>query len=358
MGKFIFKTSMFSLLILTFLISVNYWGDSAKIFHSGYEDEIAKIIFRNRNATNISNYDERILQKKLINKLDVSPYVLILGSSRTMLINSTYFNDKKVINNSVSGASIEDLIAIFQIYKTKNILPEKIILGIDPWLFNENNNQTRWQSLSKEYYRFVNKSSEGKESILNDKVKQLFSLSYFQASFRNIPNVIIGNSDPIATEELYNQSVTKLVDGSFAYGKRMREASKEEVNNRAQSYISDKIYSIEDFKEISPDIIAEFELLYLMILQSDIELSFFLSPYHPIVYEAIEKDYPIVLQVETVILNLAKENNIKYLGSFNPRILGIDSEGFYDGMHSKEETIKKIMNKGTKGDVYKSLESW
>lgn len=358
MLKFIYKISIFSLLILTFLISVNYWGDSAKIFHPDYENKIAKIIFSNQNATNISNYDERILQKELINKLESSPDVLVLGSSRTMLINSTYFNDEKVINNSVSGASIEDLIAIFQIYNTKKILPKKIILGVDPWIFNKNNGQIRWHSLSKEYYSFKNKKSENQESILNNKFKQLFSLSYFQASFRNLPNVIVGKSDPIATGKIYNQSNTILMDASLSYAKKYREVSHEQVNIKARNYITGNIYSIEKFNKISPLIFKEFEHLCMAILDNNIELSFFLAPYHPIVYEKIKQDYQIVLETENKLREFAKETNIECLGSFSPITAGIDSQGFYDGMHSKENTIKKIMKVQPNSNVYKSLGNW
>jgi hypothetical protein len=358
MQKFIFKTSIFSILIFLFLISVNYWGDSAKLFHTSYENKIADIIFSNQNATNISNYNDRVFQKELINKLNSKPDILVIGSSRTMLINSTYFKNEKVINNSVSGASIEDLIAIYQMFKNKNLLPKKIILGIDPWLFNEKNNQTRWQSIGNEYNAFFKKSAEIEENILNNEVKQLFSLSYFQASFRNLPNVILGISDPIGTENIYNQSNTKLVDGSISYGKKYREVSNEQIKGKAQLYISGRIYSIENYNEISPRIFNEFEKLCDEILKNDIELSFFLAPYHPIVFEKFEKDYQIVLEVENKISEFALEKNIKLLGSFNPVKIGIDNSGFYDGMHSKESTIKDILKVKTQNNSYKSIGNW
>jgi len=358
MKEFIIKTSIPSIFILILLVSVNYWGDSAKIFHPNYENKIAEIIFNNSHATNISNFNERILQKELIQKLISSPDIVILGSSRTMLINSTYYENKKVINSSVSGASIQDLIAIFQMYSTKNRLPKKIILGVDPWLFNENNGQIRWQSLRKEYASFENQKIEENDDLLNNKVKQLFSLSYFQASFINLPAVIVGKSDPIATEEIYNHSNTILVDASLSYSKKYREASNEEVNSAARIYSSGGIYSIENFKNISPQIFSEFEQLCIEILKNDIELSFFLAPYHPIVYKKIEQEYHIVLETENKLREFSKKRNIECLGSFNPATYGIESAGFYDGMHSKENTIKKILKVETRNNAYKSLGHW
>lgn len=358
MKKFIYKTTIFSVLTLLFLVSVNYWGDSAKIFHPSYEKKIADIIFKNQNATNIINYDERILQKELINRLHTNPDVLILGSSRTMLINSTFFGEKKIINNSVSGASIEDLIAIYQIYNEKEILPKKIILGIDPWLLNENNGQIRWKSLEKEYASFSNERKEINKSILNNKFIQLFSFSYFQESFKNLPNVIKGKSEPIASKEKYNQTTTKLVDASLSYGKQYREVSNEEVNNKAKKYISGAIYSIENFNTISPKILQEFENLCLSILENNIELSFFLAPYHPVVYEKVVQDYSIVSDVENKVLKFAEEKGIEYFGSFSPQKVDMSNTDFYDGMHCKENAIKEIMKVRTHNKVYKSLGNW
>lgn len=356
MKKFIIKTSVFAIVILTLLISVNYWGDAAKIFHTGYERNIADIIYTNKNATNISNYDERILQKELINKIKSKPDILILGSSRTMLINSSYFEDKKVINNSVSGASIEDLIALYQMYKAKNILPKKIILGIDPWLFNENNGQTRWNSLKREYYSFFNKTID--KDILNNKTQQLFSFSYFQSSLRSLPAVILGKSNPIASNKIYNESNTKIKDGSLAYSEKYRNASVTDVDNKAKKYIAGKIYSIEKFDSISPKIFSEFDDLCKEVLANDIELNFFLAPYHPLVYPKIKEDYKIVLEGENKIIKYAHQNNIRIFGSYNPVKIEVDNFGFYDGMHSKEKTIQKILKVRTHNNVYKSLGGW
>lgn len=356
MKKFIIKTFVFAIVVLTLLISVNYWGDAARIFHTGYERNIANIIYSGKNATNISNHDQRILQKELINKIKSNPDILILGSSRTMLINSSYFENKKLINNSVSGASIEDIIAIYQVYKTKNVLPKKIILGIDPWFFNENNGLTAWSSLKKEYYSFFNKTID--EEVLNNKTQQLFSFSYFQSSLSNLPAVVLGKSNPIPSSEIYNKTNTKITDGSLTYSEKHRNLSIEDVNNIAKKYITDGIFSIENFDIMSPKIFNEFNDLCKEIKANNIQLSFFLAPYHPLVYAKIKEDYKIVLEVESKIVKYAHQNNIKILGSFNPVKIEIGNFGFYDGMHCKEKTIQKILKVRTHNNVYKSLGSW
>ncbi len=91
MKKFIRKVVITSFPIVIILIGVNYFGDAAKLFDSEYEKMMAAIVLNGNYVTNITDYDERIFQKELINGMNNSPEVLVIGSSRTMLINSRFF---------------------------------------------------------------------------------------------------------------------------------------------------------------------------------------------------------------------------------------------------------------------------
>jgi hypothetical protein len=337
MIKFIYKISISALIISLILISVNFFGDAAKLFDSDYEKRMANIIFAGDNVTNISNYDERKFQKELISKLEYTPDILILGSSRTMLINNKYFPDQLIFNSSVSGASIEDFISIYHLYKIEGVLPKKIIIGIDPWLFNINNNQVRWKSLLNEYNQFHNKDLVASPSYF--KYKQLLSPSYFQSSIKNIGK----NTEPYGTSVDYNVTNTKLTDGSLTYSKTFREATSSEIEVKVSGYIQGNIYSIENFNELSPKIIGDFKKL-IKDIKGNSQIEFFLAPYHPTVYEVVKNDYPMVLKTENFINDFAKQNSIQVLGSFNPNIISINEDYFYDGMHLKEKGIMRILN--------------
>jgi hypothetical protein len=344
MRKFLHKTTVFSFGCIFLVVTINFLVDPAKIFDRGsYEDKIIDIILKNENVKNISNYNERILQKKWIDKLEVRPDIVVLGSSRTLLINSSYFHNKNLINNSVSGASIEDLIAIFNMYKLKNVLPKKLILGIDPWLFNENNKQERWLSLQSEYNAYFGNEEKNSSMLFYSKLKQLFSLSYFQSSIKNLDHYFL-TQDPTPTKTSFNKTNTKRVDGSITYNEKYRGASSEAIKAKAIKYISDDLYSIENFGNISPQLFNQFEMLCSDILKNDIELSFFMAPYHPIVYDKIKQDYQIVLNVEDKVLEFATVKNIKCFGSFNANKQGVNNDDFYDGMHLKEAGIRKIFS--------------
>ena len=335
MKKFIYKTTVFSTIISSIVIMTNYFGDAGNLFSKSYELEIVEMLKFN-NVENVSNYDERVFQRELINSLEIKPEVIALGSSRVMTIDSDFFNDQIFINNGVSGSSIEDLIAIYQMYKSKDMLPKEIILGVDPWLFNINNDQNRWLSIEKEYNKYYNKAeSKINPSFTILKYTQLFSPSYLQASIKSLQRKKI-----TPTSKKNNEGMTLLKDGSITYGEKVRKITKDKVDYAARYYIQSKIYSIEEFKRISPEKFTEFQNLCSDILENDIKLSFFLSPYHPLVYQKISQDYDVVLDVEKEIVEFAINKKIKLIGSFSPLKAGVNYKDFFDGMHLHKSSVK------------------
>ncbi len=138
--------------IFLFVILINYFVDPAHILcktDRSYEEGMAALLLKGLNVADASNYDERLLQEFYIKGLTESDRkeIIVLGSSRAGQICSNLFPLASFFNNSVSGGSLEDYVAITGIYLGKGLLPKEVILGIDPWLFNRNNGQNRWKSI-------------------------------------------------------------------------------------------------------------------------------------------------------------------------------------------------------------------
>lgn len=349
MKKFIFKVVHISIPVFIFLVSINYFGDAARVFDSEYENQMAIILSSGNFVTNIKNYDERIFQKEIISKLHRAPDIAVLGSSRTMLINSTFFPSQTFFNSSVSGASLEDLIALFKIYETHNIVPQKVIIGIDPWLLNKNNGQLRWKSLEHFYNRYKNEADTKSTFYSVLKFSELISLSYFQASLESAIGTMSASYEPEATMNKYNETNTKLIDGSLVYGSEYMNATQQAINLKIEKYITGGLYGLENFEEISDGIWSEFKEFILYMQNHGVLIEFFLSPYAPLVFDKISTDYPNVLKTESLILTFASSRDIKIYGSFNPYSLGFDEFYFYDGMHCKEMGIKELLMYGEYG---------
>lgn len=78
---------------------------------------------------------------------------------------------QKTLNLSVSGATIEDQIAITEMALEK-FNPRTIYLAADPWLFNAVNGQKRWRSIKSEYFKTllnIDSGTKKKSFILSSK---------------------------------------------------------------------------------------------------------------------------------------------------------------------------------------------
>ncbi|MFV8224388.1 hypothetical protein [Christiangramia aquimixticola] len=326
--------------ILFLIIGVNYFGDAAKIFHDDYEKQITKILENGDYVTNIRNYNERILQEELVKGKQKAPDVLVIGSSRTMLIDSSYYKGRSFFNSSVSAASLQDLIAIYQIYSSFDKLPKKIIIGVDPWTFKENSERNRWEAISFYYYDFYGRENQNNSQHFS----QLISLSYFQASWKSLLSVWGNNDKPIATHKFYNKTNTKLNDGSISYGEEFRSASKSKVETRAKEYsVGELIRRYKHYTEMSPEKIDEFQHFISHLKQRNIEIEFFLGPYHPITYEVINENFEIFNEVENFMRDFSRKHTIKIYGSFNPKKYHLGGEFFFDEKHLTKKGIEKIL---------------
>jgi len=339
MKKFILKISTFSIPILLAIVLVNYIGDSAHLYNTDYEVKMAKIVKQGDYVTNIDNYDERIFQKEIIENQENTPETIILGSSKAMFIDGALIGDSSVFNHAVSSASLEDYIAIYQLYKENNSLPQKVVIDVEPHLFNKNNKLERWKSIQDFYYNFKKETNSNNDI---GKYEELISLSYFQSSLPKLFKVITGGAEPESTQSKFNSTNTKLTDGTLVYGKSIREGGKIRRDKKVSLLLAGKMSSIEEFNSIDKGLWKEFESLISDMRKNNITVEFFLCPHHPDVYNRVKEDYEMVIETEDLIVKYARDQNIKLYGSFSPYAFELDETFFYDGLHCNKDGLEKI----------------
>lgn len=341
---------------LLIVAAFNYIVDPAGLFRTTkYEYGIAKILLKGKNVANLSDYNERLLQKYLIENIKLKPETVVLGSSRSLLIAPLQKSKSLFLNNSVSGATLEDIIAIYGFYNHKNIKPKTIILSIDPWMLNQNNGQVRWQSLQIEYKNELHnlniESNDLNFGFFNSyeikKLKELVSMPYFLASYEKLKNM---HKEKESEKSKYYETdfdclkvSVKRANGTTCYPIEFREASLDKINKEAKTYANvESIYSLGDFKTLSNTEMLE-KLINEMLKQKT-HIVIFLSPYHPYVYSVMQNNakYKQVFESENYLKTLAKSKNIKIIGSYNPAKLNLQAQDFYDGMHLQEKAVRKI----------------
>lgn len=346
--------SVVSTIIIIFSIMMfNYKVDSLGIFgNSNFLSKAANSLTNGELIAGLKNYDERLFQELIIRNLKVKNDVIAIGSSRTMQLRKRFFLDDSVnfFNHSVSGASIEDYLSIIGVYELiHGYIPSTIILGIDPWIFNKYNGQSRWKTLSRYYKYEINKVYHNNKidtnSINLTKWKQLINYSYTSSNINFVINMLVNKGKVFYnTNTLEIDDLIKEPDGSVHHPYNKRYPDEEKVKLKALEFTKASIYSLENFDNLSNIKLFEDFIHYLQ--SKNIKVIFLLPPYNPISYNVLKKNkkYKNILVGEKYLIDFANNNKIELFGSYNPHKYNFKSYHFYDGMHPNENVIKNIIS--------------
>ncbi|TNE54219.1 MAG: hypothetical protein EP338_08630 [Bacteroidetes bacterium] len=351
MKKFLMK--LFWLLpIMLFVVFVNWKQDPANLFRSEeYIGKIASITLSGKQATEVTNFDERNYLRKMISSLPVKPKTIVVGASRSLMIDQGMGGDSSLYNASLSGGSLEEILAAYYLFRQAEVKPERVIISVDPWLLNDHYDSDLWKELEPEYLSCL--EMIGAKEYVYEPVNEwsssvyweLISLSYFQES---IQRFVRGDTkDIVSTEQQFNDGATKRCDGSYMYPIGYRGRSPEMVLRNAESEIAVKdVKGFEDFKVLSKKRKVIFQKLVSYMASEGADVVLLFTPYHPITYDYFKRTprYQVVFQADTYFRKLGKElPGVRCSGSYDPEYYHFDNTNFYDGVHCDYEAVGLIM---------------
>ncbi len=347
---FLKKLILFVPLIIIIAV-VNYGIDPGGIFNTSKSALIAKILLSGKNAANISNFDERAFQKYYIQGLKKPKDVVVLGSSRSMGVGTSILPaNLSLFNSFVSGGKLEDFEAIYFLYKTAQMLPKVVILGVDPWVFNKFAGESRWTKLlceRQEMMRLMQlpflEDDCNKTKPIN--YLEILSLSYFQASVKSMIAGKIYRPWLYATDEMDGKTEIKRTDGTLSYPKKDRERDSAIISSEAVAYAKkDSVYLLDNFTDLDMERAYEFSRFLDYLKQDNVAVIFFLPPYHPEAYKILSESvkYKTIVKAEILLRTLAKYRGIKVVGSYDPNFCGVTDKDFLDAAHIKEAPTVKL----------------
>jgi hypothetical protein len=334
---------MVTLLVIVFggIAFVNYTVDPGNIYHSQEcIDKIIEGIKKGYNVEGITNLDERLYKLRFaeLHKGENFDY-LALGSSRILTISEDMLNGSSLINLGISGCHIEELIAFYQICKDFNIHFSNVLVAADPSLFNGHEIDDRWTSTYLDYYfnEFMGICATEQKRDWRT-VWNFFSVSYFKAALKSYME---DHTILTYVKTVKNNGNTFLTDGSFYWGKSVRETPQSVVDEEAKTELFN-LYN--NFDSISSKRVALFTRLIEGIKGDNVTIYFVCPPFHPIFYKKLLNTKGAV-DAFNLIDSFAINNNIPIIGSFNPADEGLNKSNFYDGPHVRIECLEKIVKR-------------
>ena len=350
--------------VLIIIVAVNYFVDPGHRYaRKNYVSVIVKMLDQG-HVTNVDdNFDERELKLLLAaDRAKTAVDMLILGSSRAMLISEKLFPGKTCLNLSVSGAGMNDEAALFQACLRNQIQMKRVILLVDPHFFNETNNGFPGKALEHDYQEYLQasgKTGSGEKPLTPqgngisalkaiedffsklDRKMNVLSPSYFQKAIQHL--ITKEGSSLCNTEHYDNRGNTIHTDGSWSYNETFRNQTQEEIDRLGMHY---HYKGWDHYHSLSQQKIEELEKLISYIKRNGCDVLILNSSYHPYTYKRLTtlKEYRCMKTAMDFIPEFAAAHRLQTIGTFDPAKSHCDKTDFYDAMHMSTQGIEKIVS--------------
>ena len=354
------KAVLFVLPLVCMVAAVNWYVDSYAYLRVTYDQIGTQMAEYGMNAEGLqeSDFNDRKLLLAYLNRQTAPKEIIVAGSSRVMNFDHMMFGTDSFYNTGLSESTVYDLLAVAGILDRNGQLPEKMIIGVDAFLFNASHNNDRWKDLEN-YERYMEKKiadwqEGGRQNAETDEEKTVagsnaefradtgrddtrwLSLDYFRYNITRLWEH--RRFDVEYTADWETERYLKHYDGSIAYERSLREVDVSEVEAlTGQSIGEHVVYRLTDYREIDPESLALFSGLTDYLLSRGVEVIWYLPPYSPMMYNYIESEeqFRIALQVEERVKEMASDKGIAMYGSYDPAGCGLEMSDLYDIYHVK-----------------------
>lgn len=330
-----------ALLILVILFNCLVDGVGLFRFAKGLKYVATSLMDGKMVAGALGGYDERELQKMVVQNYPSRRDVITVGSSRNMQVRKRFLRgDQDFFNHSMAAASIQDYVSVVSLYANKDSLPKTVIIGIDPWVFNKKNGMPQWwKQLDDSYAKMMVRIYGHATKVDLDQLaryRQLINMDYTMANYKYLRK----GKKLRVTDRVDIDDFVREPDGSIHFPYRWRFKQDERAPYPPNAM---PITYLNNFDTLSD---LQFLLDFTKYLQKQgVEVVFLLLPFHPVAYKLFNDNpnYRIVITIEDQLRDLARHNNVKLIGSYDPQNYGLTGRDFFDDTHGHEVVARKVM---------------
>lgn len=329
------------------VVLVNYFIDPANVYSSGkYEDKIADIILKGHNAGNLRNFDERHFLQRVVTEINYKPDLIVMGTSRSMIITREFFHDTKFLNCSVSHGNINDFLAIIGLLDSTQKLPKEIYIETSPTFLGESLTD-EWMTLHNYRDYAVHKIgiddkllAENKyNAFVKTKMKldKIISLGYFQNCISSLQQ---GKMKPVKDFDTSEpRSFGRKADCSITRPDSYYKPDTVKAMADAKIYIERNKLPV-----INATYLQIFKSIILYLKSKGVKITLLNLPFQTDCYHLMEAKNKTFITLQQNIIDFAKEMNVDLKGVFNPDEAGLQRIQFFDPLHCDKKGTMKVFD--------------
>ncbi len=342
------------------VLAVNIAVDPGNLYSDGhYERTMAAYLLADSNVANVRDCNERLVHKLYSAGRQDPPDVLVIGSSRSWQIRAAVAAPRTLYNASIPGATLEDYLAVYGMFREAGLLPRTCIISADPWIVNPGfvMSDMHWYTVRESYAYTANllelatvPDAFVSDGLIAEKLTMALSPRYFQASFtmwlNDVKVALRGGEALHPSPDSIGDGKFRLRDGSLSYSFDYRRKSSDELEALAVSFANRKpFYGMGEFEQLDSATCARFEALLDLMQRDGVQPLLFLAPYHPTTYRILKMEggFEILSVVEEYYRDLAQRRSLPLAGSYDPQRCASTAADFYDPLHPKEGSVARLL---------------
>lgn len=352
--KYLFIFSSVIMAALAVMIATNYYADPTFQFsrQANFEKKLVATLKNTEQTFAPFNYNERSVQKQLMAQFNIHPDILILGSSRSMAINQHTFK-QPIYNASVTYGSLQDEMAFYYLFQKKWGAPKTVIICLDPWLLDKNNEREHWKlALADEYAAATRLYGSAEKMSWLDKANQHISSHMMLLSqLLNIGNFKTSINSLLTSRKTTHELCPDYPECTplFNNGTRMQSNTQENTlaataDERAIDGVRTAVNLYLNFPALDANYKNHFEHFINYLTAQNIQVIFYLPPFEPKAYAENKKSpvFDMINVSEQYYIDFATSHHVEIIGSYNPDKLHLAAGDFIDGTHLKTEGIDRV----------------
>ncbi|MDO8358296.1 MAG: hypothetical protein Q7U76_18110 [Nitrospirota bacterium] len=346
-----FAVVFLTVLLLTQLVilGINIYEDEEGRMWRGYPRErwMAAKMLEGYDIAGRQDFRIRALVTETIGQRLAAPEIVVLGSSRALLVGEKMLRESSVSNNAISSARLVHYFSVLGQYAQRGMTPKVVLIGADPWIFKEER-FVIWPMEEGVRTLAPQLRIDPKRMGMND---ALHWTGYFSGlkAWKGLtsPDSVENECglDQLRFDDASPCAVRRH-DGSLKYPEDQITLSPESIAAEVLRSARGRMHSYDGYRELDAERIQAFRQFLIYLQSKGIRIAIFLAPYHPLVEEHQQgrRDWKLTQDAEASIRGIAQPLNIPVLGAYSAAKAQCAASEFYDGIHAKESCIQRILS--------------
>jgi hypothetical protein len=310
-------------------------------------------------------FDQRPWLEAKLDDARHCPDTLILGSSTVGTIAADGEHAESIINGWLTNGGIEELEAATAIMDRSGCRPQKIVLGVDPWLFNVAQTSESWRSLSSDVFAFrrahgdfgafdlLLQSVEQRWQTFKERLNYSSTLATARFVLRRVRQKLAWQATLVRMNpDAYCDSVKRppwirAADGHYHICTKLRGITPATALEEAEAYVARNTRSIADWERIDPERLRRLERVLGVWRSWQRDVVLVAPPLHPIAYQkvtAVPKLSMLLHDMDAALERACRSAGAAYVNLRDPAVLGCTVDQFRDGHHSDSRCSGKVLS--------------